>query len=184
MELPEIVRKITPRLRFIASRMRVRGAVDVDDMVQVGLLAAMKAHSRLDPSKGNARAFIMQRARGAMFDELRNMDHISRNYRRKGHIQGRMLPMLMSLQTSDPVLVPRDLPGKDDNVPLEMACTSDLWDAVRKLVRPKEMRVLELYYRGNLTLQGVAAAMGLTEGYVCIIVHRALGRIQRKWKRA
>lgn len=178
-----MVLKLIPKLRFAAARLRGRGALDADDLVQVGLMGAVKAYKRFDAARGRVIPFILQRARFAMVDEIRRMDHISRMYRRKGHIDGRILPMMMSLQTSDPTLVPRDLVDKNNVLPFEQASRSDIWDAVRKLVKPKEARILELHYRG-MTHEAVAIAVGYTESYVCTLVKRGLNKIKRKWKPA
>jgi RNA polymerase sigma factor for flagellar operon FliA len=58
--------------------------VDVDDLVQVGVMGLMEATNRFDDSQGaTLETFVSKRIHGAMLDELRDADWVSRNHRRK-----------------------------------------------------------------------------------------------------
>ncbi|WP_297572460.1 RNA polymerase sigma factor FliA [uncultured Deefgea sp.] len=79
------VEKHAPLVRKIAYHMmsRLPASVDVDDLIQVGLIGLMEAARNFDPEAGvQFETFASQRIRGAMLDELRNADWLPRQARR------------------------------------------------------------------------------------------------------
>jgi RNA polymerase sigma factor FliA len=57
--------------------------VDLDDLVSAGMIGLIEAAERFDPSRGEKfEAFAEFRIRGAMLDELRSRDSLSRDMRR------------------------------------------------------------------------------------------------------
>ena len=63
---------------------RLPRSVDVQDLVHAGLWGLIQAIENFRPERGVAfRAFMRPRVRGAMLDELRNMDFLPRLYRRR-----------------------------------------------------------------------------------------------------
>ncbi|QKJ65748.1 RNA polymerase sigma factor FliA [Deefgea piscis] len=79
------VEKHAPLVRKIAYHMmsRLPASVDVDDLIQVGLIGLMEAARNFDPDAGvQFETFASQRIRGAMLDELRNADWLPRQARR------------------------------------------------------------------------------------------------------
>ena len=80
---------ITHYLPFVRRRARVlhakfRGYVDFDDMVSCGVIGMMKALDAFDPSRGvTFETFCSHRVRGAILDEVRKMDWIPRQVRKK-----------------------------------------------------------------------------------------------------
>jgi len=70
-----------PIVRFTAERMRTRlpSEVEVDDLFSAGVFGLMDAINSFDPSRGiKFETFCPQRIRGAIFDELRQMDWVPR----------------------------------------------------------------------------------------------------------
>lgn len=64
---------------------RLPASVEVDDLIQAGLMGLMDAVSRYDSDQGaHFETYATQRVRGAMLDELREADWASRNVRRAG----------------------------------------------------------------------------------------------------
>lgn len=62
---------------------RLPASVEVDDLIQAGLMALLGAVDRYDEAQGaNFETFATQRIRGAMLDELRDADWASRNVRK------------------------------------------------------------------------------------------------------
>ena len=58
--------------------------VEVDDLIQVGMIGLADALSRFDPAQGvQIETFATQRIRGAMLDELRGADWLSRGTRKQ-----------------------------------------------------------------------------------------------------
>jgi RNA polymerase sigma factor for flagellar operon FliA len=79
------VQKHAPLVRKIAYHMmsKLPASVDVDDLIQVGLIGLMEAARNFDPEAGvQFETFASQRVRGAMLDELRNADWLPRQARR------------------------------------------------------------------------------------------------------
>lgn len=58
--------------------------VEIDDLIQVGMIGLTDALSRFDSSQGvQFETFATQRIRGAMLDELRGTDYLSRGTRKQ-----------------------------------------------------------------------------------------------------
>jgi RNA polymerase sigma factor for flagellar operon FliA len=82
-----MVRGHLPMVKRIAYHMMTRlpACVEVDDLIQAGLLGLLDAMERYDNAQGaNFETYATQRVRGAMLDELREADWASRNVRRAG----------------------------------------------------------------------------------------------------
>ena len=76
-----LIEDYLPLLRSIASRVhtKLRGHVELDDLVASGALGLMAAVDSFDPSRGiSFETFCTYRIRGAIFDEIRSMDWVPR----------------------------------------------------------------------------------------------------------
>jgi RNA polymerase sigma factor for flagellar operon FliA len=63
--------------------LKLPGSVDVDDLIQAGMIGLLDAASRYDELRGaQFETYAAQRIRGAMLDELRGADWLPRNLRR------------------------------------------------------------------------------------------------------
>ncbi len=74
----------SPLVRRLAHQMlaKLPASVALDDLVQVGMIGLNDALTRFDPSQGvQFETFASQRIRGAMLDELRGSDWVSRGDR-------------------------------------------------------------------------------------------------------
>ena len=70
-----LVRRVAVHLKA-----RVPDFVEVDDLVQYGIIGLLEAEKAFDASKGIPfDAFVRQRIRGAMIDEIRRMSDIPRS---------------------------------------------------------------------------------------------------------
>jgi RNA polymerase sigma factor for flagellar operon FliA len=82
----EQITKYAPLVKRIAYHMMARlpASVEVDDLIQVGLIGLMDAVSRFDGTQGaQFESYATQRIRGAMLDELREADWLPRHVRQK-----------------------------------------------------------------------------------------------------
>ncbi len=82
-----LAREFLPLVKRIAYHMMTRlpASVEVDDLIQAGLMGLMDAADRYDSEQGaHFETYATQRVRGAMLDELREADWASRNVRRAG----------------------------------------------------------------------------------------------------
>lgn len=82
----EVLKNHMPLVRSVVDRMRASLPVhlDVDDLYSVGLLGLIQAQRRFDPTHGvTFPAYAAMRVRGAVLDELRRIDWMSRSLRVK-----------------------------------------------------------------------------------------------------
>jgi len=62
---------------------RLPESVDVEDLISAGMVGLLTAADRFDPSRGPFEAFAEWRIKGAILDELRTFDHLTRTQRQK-----------------------------------------------------------------------------------------------------
>ena len=80
-----LIRQYQPLVRKLAHHMMAKlpANVQVDDLIQVGLMGLSEALTRFEASQGvQFETFATQRIRGAMLDELRENDWVSRGVRK------------------------------------------------------------------------------------------------------
>lgn len=80
------IKKYLPLVKRIAGHImsRVPANIEIDDMVQVGLIGLNESFDRFDPEQGfQFETFASNRIRGAMLDELRGNDFMSRDLRKQ-----------------------------------------------------------------------------------------------------
>jgi RNA polymerase sigma factor FliA len=79
------LKKYSPLVRRLAHHMiaKLPPSVEIDDLIQVGMIGLTEAISRFEPTQGvQFETFASQRIRGAMIDELREGDWMSRGSRK------------------------------------------------------------------------------------------------------
>lgn len=79
------LRQYVPLVRRLAHHMiaKLPPSIEVDDLIQVGMIGLADALSRFEASQGvQFETFATQRIRGAMLDELRDNDWMSRGSRK------------------------------------------------------------------------------------------------------
>ncbi len=84
--LDEQVTKYAPLVKRIAYHMMARlpASVEVDDLLQAGLIGLLDAVGRFDGNQGaQFESYATQRIRGSMLDELREADWLPRHVRQK-----------------------------------------------------------------------------------------------------
>lgn len=82
----DVLKNHMPLVRSVVDRMRASlpAHVDVEDLYSVGLLGLIQAQKRFDPTLGvTFPAYATMRIRGAVLDELRRVDWMSRSLRIK-----------------------------------------------------------------------------------------------------
>jgi RNA polymerase sigma factor for flagellar operon FliA len=85
IEKSHLLKQHQPMVRRIALQMiaRLPANVELDDLIQAGMLGLLDASSRYQDNKGaQFETFVSQRIRGAMLDELRASDWGSRGLRK------------------------------------------------------------------------------------------------------
>jgi len=82
----EMVHTSLPGVRFLANRMasRLPAHVDVEDLIQVGLVGLLQSADRFDPERGvKFQTYANRRVEGAMLDYLRSLDWRPRSVRQR-----------------------------------------------------------------------------------------------------
>ncbi len=82
----EVIQKHLSLVKRIAYHMMARlpASVEVDDLIQVGLIGLMDAIERFDGTQGaQFESYATQRIRGSMLDDLREADWLPRHIRQK-----------------------------------------------------------------------------------------------------
>ncbi|MBI2881383.1 MAG: FliA/WhiG family RNA polymerase sigma factor [Candidatus Tectomicrobia bacterium] len=80
------IEEFAPRVRYIASRIasRLPSHVDLGDLISCGVIGLIDAIEKFDPSKNvKFETYAEFRIRGAILDELRNLDWVPRSVRQK-----------------------------------------------------------------------------------------------------
>jgi len=80
-----LIKEYLPAVRrqALALQVKLPASIELDDLIQAGVIGLMDALSRYDASAGASFAtFASQRIRGAMIDELRTRDWLPRSVRR------------------------------------------------------------------------------------------------------
>ncbi len=82
----ELILKYTPLIKYIAHRlaMRLPPNISVEDLISAGVIGLMDALNKFDPGKRvQFKTYAEFRIKGAMLDELRSLDWVSRSVRQK-----------------------------------------------------------------------------------------------------
>jgi RNA polymerase sigma factor for flagellar operon FliA len=82
----EMILKYTPLIKYIAHRLAMRfpPCISVDDLISAGVIGLMEALKKFDPEKRvKFRTYAEFRIKGAMLDQMRSMDWVSRSVRQK-----------------------------------------------------------------------------------------------------
>jgi RNA polymerase sigma factor for flagellar operon FliA len=102
LDRESVVERYGQMVRRAAAQLiaRLPANVDIDDLVQAGMIGLLDAVSRYDATQGaQFETFAMQRVRGAMLDELRGSDWMPRSVRRNQRTIERAIHVLeQSLQ--------------------------------------------------------------------------------------
>ena len=88
-KLDELVTESLPAVRYLASRLasRVPSGVDIDDLMQAGMIGLLQSADRFDPERGiKFQTFASRRIQGAMLDYLRSLDWKPRSVRSRNRV--------------------------------------------------------------------------------------------------
>lgn len=82
----QLLERHLPLVRYVARDLwkRIRGKLEIDDLVSAGTVGLINAVDNFEPERGLAfSTFATPRIRGAILDHLRRWDHVPRSVRRK-----------------------------------------------------------------------------------------------------
>jgi RNA polymerase sigma factor FliA len=207
----EVVRTWAPLIDRVARRISARTANTVapGDLWSVGALGLLDAYHRFDPSRAvKFESFAEHRIRGAMIDELREMDHLPRRLRaetdrvRKARqaLCGQLgrdptteeLATHLGLPWEDvesldslaqpPMALQAELPIPSGEQPIdEQLDRATLVAHVTRAIErlPDRLKlVLSLHYVEGLTYKEIAQALEVSEARVCQLHGEAVRKAQ------
>ncbi|NLD97429.1 MAG: sigma-70 family RNA polymerase sigma factor, partial [Synergistaceae bacterium] len=94
----KVVKRYLPLVKYVVARMAVSppSGLDYDDLLSFGVFGLLDAIDRFEISKGfSFQTFAVPRIRGAILDELRKYDWISRTGREKLQKLGRAMETVL-----------------------------------------------------------------------------------------
>ena len=115
----ELIDRYTPLIKLVASRIirRLPPQIEMDDLVNSGVLGLMDAIEKFDESRDiKFETYAEFRIRGAILDELRSLDWVPRSIRQKIHELERSLEHVESK---------KNRPAKDEELAKEMNMSLD-----------------------------------------------------------
>ncbi len=119
-----------PLVRSVVDRMRASlpPTIDVDDLYSVGLLGLIQAVRRFDPTLGVTFAsYASMRIRGAVLDELRRIDWMSRSLRVKAK---KLTDVIAGIEQKE------GRPATEAEVAAELGISSEEYSALLDELRP------------------------------------------------
>ena len=153
--------------------------VDVEDLESAGYFGLLDAASRYDPGrKTKFETFCVQRIRGAILDELRKLDWVTRLVRQRGEAP-------VGMKNFSEFTSNKNNPDRDDderefvvtdpatNIVDDVELSIRMTSAIASL-KPRYQEAVKLYYEEGYTLREAASFMGTTESRVCQILKKAL----------
>lgn len=165
----------------MARKFRTGPAAGVDDLVSVAAAEVLRARKRFDPKRGvRFKTFAALRARGAMVDELRRLDHASRRDRQIAKREGREIPPVLSIDSAPRDVVPKDIRDAGAADPVWEVARREYWRSLGRLVGERQANLLDQYFRQDLTMKEIGRRHGLSESRVCQLINRAIAALRKK----
>ena len=184
--------------------------IDIDDLVSAGVAGLLRAIEKFDPERGvHFKCFVNYHIKGAILDELRQWDHLSRGMRRSAKRMERTYQELeqeLERQPTDKEV------AREMQLPLEkyyehkgfsklgFLSYEDYWDGeggedLLELIFHKELKlkltraishlsekervVIDFYYFKGKTMKEAAKFLEVSEGRVSQLHKQAMARLTR-----
>lgn len=162
-----------PLAKRIAARMARRMPMDPGDIESAAMLGLVQAAQAFKPEVGgNFPAFAETRIKGAIQDEARATDHLSRDHRKKLKASGEAGPTHVDFESIGERVSAR-APGAEE----VLANVEEVRKAMRHLPR-KMQTVVRMHFLDGLTLRQVGEHLGFTEARACQIAAEAAERMR------
>ena len=162
IDTEQFVIEYTPLVKRIAYHMMARlpASVQVDDLIQAGMIGLLDAITRYEGSYGRQfESYAAQRIRGSILDELRDADWLSRGLRKKM----RQIEAAVNLLEQRNGCVPSEQ---------ELAAIDHLPE--------REKQVMGMHYEQEMNLREIGEVLGVSESRVCQLHTQAIARLRSK----
>jgi RNA polymerase sigma factor for flagellar operon FliA len=210
LDINTMLKQYSPLVRRLAHQMiaKLPANVEIDDLIQVGMIGLTDALSRFDAEQGvQFETFATQRIRGAMLDELRGTDWMSRGNRKSqrdieiaremgisladyqallGKVRGTQLVYLedMGGDEGDNDYLDRHV-AEEGADPLSQLSDRRMREALVEAIKglpEREQYVMSMYYEQDMNLKEIAAVLGVTESRVCQLHSQSIARLRAKMR--
>jgi RNA polymerase sigma factor for flagellar operon FliA len=141
------------------------GNIELDDLVQVGMIALDGAIRDYIPEPGaKFETYASLRIRGAILDELRRNDPLTRAQRKTGDdvFLNSLEDSLEVFELAEPGLGPL---GELEDKRRAQALAREI-----RNLRPRERYVMELHYDHDMKLKEIGVILGVSESRVCQMI--------------
>jgi RNA polymerase sigma factor for flagellar operon FliA len=189
------LRQYTPLVRRLAHHMiaKLPPSVEVDDLIQVGMIGLTEAISRFEPSQGvQFETFASQRIRGAMIRSpleseiaqelglaLADYQHLL------AKVRGTQLVYLEDISghgDDEDSFLDRHA-GESDSEPSAVLQDQRMRTALVgaiKLLPEREQQIMSMYYEHDMNLKEIAAVLNVTESRICQLHSQSIARLRAK----
>jgi len=173
---------VEPHLPLVATIARAMGrrlppTVEVDDLINDGVLGLMDALRRYDPQRRvGFTTYAGHRIRGAILDGLRKRDPLPRAYRRLQN--GEPGRRIQFLALDEAMTVPDEGERDPEAAAVEADLRRQVWLGLAALP-PRDRQVLVLRMVRGLPLRAVAVHLSISITRVAEIQARGLARMRR-----
>lgn len=173
---------VEPHLPLVAAIARAMGrrlppTVEVDDLINDGVLGLMEALQRYNPQRRVVFAtYAGHRIRGAILDGLRRRDPLPRAYRRLQN--GEPSRRIQFLTLDEAMMVPDGEERDPEAAAVETDLRRQVWMGLASLP-PRDRQVLVLRMVRGLPLREVAVHLSISITRVAEIQTRGLARMRR-----
>jgi len=138
-----LIIEYAPLVKLLANRlaMRVPPSVSLDDLTSAGIMGLLDAVDRFDPSRDvKFKTYAEFRIRGAMLDELRNLDWVPRSTRKKIHD---MEKAIVSVESKT------NRPANDEEIAQEMGVEIETYFSILNMAKGIELLSLDGYIKDD-----------------------------------
>ena len=138
------IRQYMPLVKYVAGKVSVGlpGSVEFDDLVGYGQFGLLDAIEKFDPAKNvKFKTYAVTRIRGAIFDELRQLDWVPRSVRQKSkEIEDAIVKVEAKLGRS----------ASDDEIAEEMGVSvNEFHQSVLKVSGTSVLSLNDVWYSGD-----------------------------------
>lgn len=176
----ELIERHLPLCRQLARATKVlpTGARGPEDLEAAGVVGLIQAVDRFDPSRGIPfKGYAALRVRGAILDEVRRLDELTRDARRLAcEDEHRGAVSLEFLQERGEMGDPTEIAEVDAR-----AAHDGLRDDVERALAAipvRERAILASYYSDGLTLATIGRRLGISEARVSQLHTRAIAQLR------
>ncbi len=189
----ELVLENLPLVKKVANKIYRRipeGAVDFDELVNVGVIGLMKAIDNYDSEKAKFSTYAYIKIRGEILDFLRKLDFLPRNVREKvknGNVEDlkeeviSLISIEESLFSNSDKYTVKDILVSKERTPEEEAIIREIKEKLMEALNclsEREKLVLQLIFVEELDLKSISQVLDISVSRVSQIKGTALRKLK------